>query len=110
MIFGILITFISIPVIFVLCLWMLYNYLVKLFTETVWFSWYLEDLDGKQINELSRQFLINWKASKDAKKKLDDGKDIREQISNPLTSMNIFFFTFLTQFNSVFSINELKSK
>lgn len=46
----------------------------------------LEDLDGKQINELSRQFLINWKASKDAKKKLDDGKDIREQISNPLTT------------------------
>ncbi|XP_058621531.1 protein phosphatase 1 regulatory subunit 42 isoform X5 [Onychostoma macrolepis] len=46
----------------------------------------LEDLDGKQINELSRQFLINWKASKDAKKKLDDGKDIKEQISNPLTT------------------------
>ncbi|KAK2870115.1 hypothetical protein QQF64_021928 [Cirrhinus molitorella] len=45
----------------------------------------LEDLDGKQINELSRQFLINWKASKDAKKKLDDGKDIKE-IANPLTT------------------------
>uniref|UniRef100_A0A671RC99 Protein phosphatase 1, regulatory subunit 42 n=1 Tax=Sinocyclocheilus anshuiensis TaxID=1608454 RepID=A0A671RC99_9TELE len=35
---------------------------------------------------LSRQFLINWKASKDAKKKLDDGKDIKEQIANPLTT------------------------
>uniref|UniRef100_A0A8C1GV66 Protein phosphatase 1, regulatory subunit 42 n=1 Tax=Cyprinus carpio TaxID=7962 RepID=A0A8C1GV66_CYPCA len=46
----------------------------------------LEDLDGKQINELSRQFLINWKASKDAKKKLDDGKDIKEQTTNPLTT------------------------
>lgn len=26
-------------------------------------------LDGREINELTRQFLINWKASKDAKKK-----------------------------------------
>ncbi|XP_042608192.1 protein phosphatase 1 regulatory subunit 42 isoform X3 [Cyprinus carpio] len=43
----------------------------------------LEDLDGKQINELSRQFLVNWKASKDAKKKLDDGE---EQITNQLTT------------------------
>uniref|UniRef100_A0A671T986 Protein phosphatase 1 regulatory subunit 42 n=1 Tax=Sinocyclocheilus anshuiensis TaxID=1608454 RepID=A0A671T986_9TELE len=46
----------------------------------------LEDLDGKQINELSRQFLINWKASKDAKKKLEDGEDIKEQITNQLTT------------------------
>ncbi|KAK7118401.1 hypothetical protein R3I94_022038 [Phoxinus phoxinus] len=46
----------------------------------------LEDLDGKQINELSRQFLINWKASKDAKKKLEDEKDVRGQITNPLTT------------------------
>ncbi|XP_026057099.1 protein phosphatase 1 regulatory subunit 42-like isoform X2 [Carassius auratus] len=46
----------------------------------------LEDLDGKQINELSRQFLIKWKASKDAKKKLDDGEDIKEQITNQLTT------------------------
>ncbi|XP_066576769.1 protein phosphatase 1 regulatory subunit 42 isoform X2 [Amia ocellicauda] len=29
----------------------------------------LEVLDGKEINELSRQFLINWKASKEAKKR-----------------------------------------
>ncbi|XP_040922007.1 protein phosphatase 1 regulatory subunit 42 [Toxotes jaculatrix] len=29
----------------------------------------LEVLDGKEINELTRQFLINWKASKEAKKK-----------------------------------------
>ncbi|XP_050953690.1 protein phosphatase 1 regulatory subunit 42 isoform X2 [Labeo rohita] len=48
----------------------------------------LEDLDGKQINELSRQFLLNWKASKDAKKKLDslDSEDIKEQITNPRTA------------------------
>ncbi|KAG1943914.1 leucine-rich repeat-containing protein [Pimephales promelas] len=46
----------------------------------------LEDLDGKQINELSRQFLINWKASKDAKKKLEDEKDVRGQITNPPTT------------------------
>lgn len=26
-------------------------------------------LDGREINELTRQFLINWKASKEAKKK-----------------------------------------
>ncbi|XP_042366740.1 protein phosphatase 1 regulatory subunit 42 [Plectropomus leopardus] len=29
----------------------------------------LEVLDGREINELTRQFLINWKASKEAKKK-----------------------------------------
>ncbi|XP_051542669.1 protein phosphatase 1 regulatory subunit 42 [Myxocyprinus asiaticus] len=43
----------------------------------------LEDLDGKQINELSRQFLINWKTSKGAKKKLDDRKG---QITNPVST------------------------
>ncbi|XP_034025647.1 protein phosphatase 1 regulatory subunit 42 isoform X2 [Thalassophryne amazonica] len=31
----------------------------------------LEDLDGKEITALSRQFLTNWKASKEAKKKKD---------------------------------------
>ncbi|XP_055037421.2 protein phosphatase 1 regulatory subunit 42 [Misgurnus anguillicaudatus] len=41
----------------------------------------LEDLDGKQINEMSRQFLINWKASRKAKKKLAD-----PQINNPLAT------------------------
>ncbi|XP_075069704.1 protein phosphatase 1 regulatory subunit 42 isoform X2 [Mixophyes fleayi] len=29
----------------------------------------LEILDGKEINEMARQFLVNWKASKDARKK-----------------------------------------
>ncbi|KPP73028.1 protein phosphatase 1 regulatory subunit 42-like [Scleropages formosus] len=34
----------------------------------------LEELDGKEINEMFRQFLINWKASRDAKKKVKDEK------------------------------------
>ncbi|KAI7792322.1 protein phosphatase 1 regulatory subunit 42 [Triplophysa rosa] len=46
----------------------------------------LEDLDGKQINELSRQFLINWKASRNAKKKTGDEKDIKGQINNPFAN------------------------
>lgn len=79
--------------------------------ETVCFSWYLEDLDGKQINELSRQFLINWKASKDAKKKLDDGKDIKEQTTNPLTRIfAAIFYSFHYIFIKLFTIiyiNEL---
>lgn len=29
---------------------------------------YLDCLDGKEIKNMERQFLINWKASKDAKK------------------------------------------
>ncbi|XP_072234454.1 protein phosphatase 1 regulatory subunit 42 [Leuresthes tenuis] len=29
----------------------------------------IETLDGREINELTRQFIINWKASKEAKKK-----------------------------------------
>lgn len=32
----------------------------------------LEVLDGKDINETSRQFLMNWKASKEAKKRIKD--------------------------------------
>uniref|UniRef100_A0A673I833 Protein phosphatase 1, regulatory subunit 42 n=1 Tax=Sinocyclocheilus rhinocerous TaxID=307959 RepID=A0A673I833_9TELE len=76
--------------------------------KTVCFSWYLEDLDGKQINELSRQFLINWKASKDAKKKLEDGEDIKEQITNQLTSMYICcnFFQFFSKLFTIISMNE----
>ncbi|XP_042566247.1 protein phosphatase 1 regulatory subunit 42 [Clupea harengus] len=42
----------------------------------------LEDLDSKAINELSRQFLINWKASK-AKKKLKDERVMTGQITYP---------------------------
>uniref|UniRef100_UPI003AABF70D protein phosphatase 1 regulatory subunit 42 n=1 Tax=Centroberyx gerrardi TaxID=166262 RepID=UPI003AABF70D len=47
----------------------------------------LEDLDGKEINDLSRQFLINWKASKEAKKKVKDEQIMTGQlIAYPLTS------------------------
>nr|XP_020455661.1 protein phosphatase 1 regulatory subunit 42 isoform X2 [Monopterus albus] len=42
----------------------------------------LEVLDGREINELTRQFLINWKASKESKKK----KTIKQLlITYPLT-------------------------
>ncbi|XP_071341359.1 protein phosphatase 1 regulatory subunit 42 isoform X2 [Trachinotus anak] len=40
----------------------------------------LEILDGREINELTRQFLINWKASKEAKKK----KNNTHMLSGPL--------------------------
>ncbi|XP_039983160.1 LOW QUALITY PROTEIN: protein phosphatase 1 regulatory subunit 42 [Xiphias gladius] len=40
----------------------------------------LEVLDGREINELTRQFLINWKASKEAKKK----KKNTHTLSGPL--------------------------
>ncbi|KAL1006482.1 hypothetical protein UPYG_G00072930 [Umbra pygmaea] len=46
----------------------------------------LEELDGKEINQLSRQFLINWKASKEAKKKLKDERIMTGQITFPLTA------------------------
>ncbi|XP_015208873.2 protein phosphatase 1 regulatory subunit 42 [Lepisosteus oculatus] len=39
----------------------------------------LEVLDGKEINELSRQFLIKWKASKEAKRKSKEDRLIGEQ-------------------------------
>ncbi|XP_049912772.1 protein phosphatase 1 regulatory subunit 42 [Epinephelus moara] len=47
----------------------------------------LEVLDGREINELTRQFLINWKASKEAKKK-ENNKHLRSEplISYPLTN------------------------
>ncbi|XP_070784573.1 protein phosphatase 1 regulatory subunit 42 [Enoplosus armatus] len=40
----------------------------------------LEVLDGREINELTRQFLINWKASKEAKKK----KNNQHMMTGPL--------------------------
>ncbi|XP_022600020.1 protein phosphatase 1 regulatory subunit 42 isoform X1 [Seriola dumerili] len=42
----------------------------------------LEVLDGREIKELTRQFLINWKASKEAKKK----KNKTHMLSVPLTN------------------------
>lgn len=38
-------------------------------------------LDGREINELTRQFLINWKASKEAKKK----KNNKHMMTGPLS-------------------------
>ncbi|KAJ8413377.1 hypothetical protein AAFF_G00093730 [Aldrovandia affinis] len=43
----------------------------------------LVDLDGKEINELSRQFLINWKASKDARKKMKEERLRTAQMVRP---------------------------
>ncbi|KAG9347958.1 hypothetical protein JZ751_003975 [Albula glossodonta] len=42
----------------------------------------LVDLDGKEINELSRQFLINWKASKNATKKCVDERLMNMKMAN----------------------------
>ncbi|XP_030046027.1 protein phosphatase 1 regulatory subunit 42 isoform X2 [Microcaecilia unicolor] len=42
----------------------------------------LESLDGKEIQELARQFLMNWKASKDAKKKIKETM-INDQLLYP---------------------------
>lgn len=41
---------------------------------------FIEILDGREINELTRQFLINWKASKEAKKK----KNNKHMMTGPL--------------------------
>ncbi|KAM4605915.1 protein phosphatase 1 regulatory subunit 42 [Polymixia lowei] len=51
----------------------------------------LENLDGKEINDLSRQFLINWKASKEAKKKLKDERVMSGQLMayNLTTDLNM---------------------
>ncbi|KAF5897497.1 COP9 signalosome complex subunit 5, partial [Clarias magur] len=43
----------------------------------------LGELDGKEITDVSRQFLIKWKASKDAKKKITDGRNLTGQITYP---------------------------
>uniref|UniRef100_A0A673X0X0 Protein phosphatase 1, regulatory subunit 42 n=1 Tax=Salmo trutta TaxID=8032 RepID=A0A673X0X0_SALTR len=48
---------------------------------------FVEELNGKEINELSRQFLINWKASKDGKKKWKDERMKTSQITLPLLIM-----------------------
>ncbi|KAL3041088.1 hypothetical protein OYC64_011966 [Pagothenia borchgrevinki] len=46
----------------------------------------LQVLDGREINDLTRQFLINWKASKEAKKK----KHVMSGPLIPLTSKSCF--------------------
>ncbi|XP_029447277.1 LOW QUALITY PROTEIN: protein phosphatase 1 regulatory subunit 42 [Rhinatrema bivittatum] len=43
----------------------------------------LEILDGKEIKEMARTFLVNWKASKDAKKKMKGECMINEQLLYP---------------------------
>ncbi|KAM9332625.1 protein phosphatase 1 regulatory subunit 42 [Pholidichthys leucotaenia] len=43
----------------------------------------LEALDGREINNLTRQFLINWKASREAK------KSNNEQFPGPLTNFDL---------------------
>ncbi|XP_059183042.1 protein phosphatase 1 regulatory subunit 42 [Centropristis striata] len=49
----------------------------------------LEVLDGREINELTRQFLINWKASKEAKKKKNN-KHLMTGLSSPYPLANDF--------------------
>lgn len=44
----------------------IYNMYILHFKHMYCFS--LEFLDGKEIKNMERQFLMNWKASKDAKK------------------------------------------
>lgn len=48
-------------------------------------------LDGREINELTRQFLINWKASKEAKKKKN-----RHLTTGPISPHPYISVSFLT--------------
>jgi len=46
-----------------------------------------EDLDGKEINDLSRQFLVNWKAAKEAQKRARDERALAVQaVDRPFIS------------------------
>lgn len=48
---------------------------------------------------MSRQFLIKWKASKDAKKKITDGRNLTGQITYPSSGMDISILeSFITDF------------
>lgn len=49
----------------------------------------LEFLDGKEIKNMERQFLINWKASKDAKKISKKKNSKNEDASNSYISKQI---------------------
>lgn len=49
------------------------------------YIFFLEFLDGKEIKNMERQFLINWKASKDAKKISKKKNNKKEDASNSLT-------------------------
>ena len=52
--------------IYVVLIYNIYNMSILHFKHIYCFS--LELLDGKEIKNIERQFLMNWKASKDAKK------------------------------------------
>lgn len=43
---------------------------------------------------MSRQFLINWKATKEAKKKITDGRIMTGQITYPFSGMDINILSF----------------
>ncbi|XP_063340158.1 protein phosphatase 1 regulatory subunit 42 [Pelmatolapia mariae] len=53
----------------------------------------LEALDGREINDLTREFLINWKASREAKKKKNNKHDVWS--THPLFSNKAEKFQFL---------------
>ncbi|XP_056679985.1 protein phosphatase 1 regulatory subunit 42 isoform X4 [Monodelphis domestica] len=48
----------------------------------------LENLDGKDIKQIERQFLMNWKASKDAKKNMKKKNIMNDASTLPYVTMN----------------------
>lgn len=69
----------------------MYLFITILVNHTSFIYIYIEELDGKEITEFSRQFLINWKATKDARKKITDGRIMTGQITYPFSGMDAFF-------------------
>jgi protein phosphatase 1 regulatory subunit 42 len=51
-----------------------------------------EFLDGKEIKNMERQFLINWKASKDAKKTSKKKDSKSKDASNPYISKHAVMY------------------
>lgn len=56
----------------------------------------LEFLDGKEIKNMERQFLINWKASKDAKKISKKKNSKNEDASNSYISKQTVIHSLIT--------------
>uniref|UniRef100_A0A3P8TXB6 Protein phosphatase 1, regulatory subunit 42 n=1 Tax=Amphiprion percula TaxID=161767 RepID=A0A3P8TXB6_AMPPE len=70
----------------------------------------LEALDGKEIHELTRQFLVNWKASKEAKKRKNN-KHVPSDSSIPcsLTSNTLLYYYKLLQYPKLTSFASIQT-
>lgn len=81
------------------------SFYVFIFNVCLVKTFHIEALDGREINDLTREFLINWKASREAKKKkIKISMMSGALIPYSLTSKSLYlYFFFKKSTNLVYS-------